>query len=175
MPVTLEEAKSFYRVISTDEDAEITRSIKLATEQAEMITNRQLSKATYEGYLDAFTVSVKLPKPPLVEVQKVEYIDVDGATQLFTDYTVDDVSVPAVLTFWSTPSDVSTEGVNNVIVTYECGYEQEEMPASIQGFILNVGLTRFENREGEVVGTITDSSFADNVKHLLDSYRIRPI
>lgn len=171
-PVTLDEAKAFFRVIGTGEDAEITRVIKMATEQAENITNRQLNTATYEGYLDAFPVSVKIPKPPLVSVQKVEYIDVNGSTQAFTDYLVDDLVEPAVIKFNSTPTDVRDE-INSVIVTFQCGYTT--VPASIQSYVLNAALTRFENREGEVTGTITDSSFADNVKKLLDSYRVRPV
>ncbi|UFH59832.1 head-tail connector protein [Sulfurovum mangrovi] len=172
MPVTLQEAKDFFRVIGTDEDDEITRVIKMATEQAEIITNRQLNIATYEGYLDAFPVSVKIPKPPLVSVQKVEYIDVNGSAQAFTDYLVDELVEPAVIQFNSTPTDVRDE-INSVIVTFQCGYT--EVPASIQSYVLNAALTRFENREGEVVGTITDSKFAANARKLLDSYRVIPV
>jgi len=172
LPVTIDEAKAFYRVIGTDEDDVITRSITAATEKAEQITNRQLVEATYEGYLDAFQSVVVLPKPPFVSVTKVEYIDVDGVTQVWTDFYMDDVIEPAVLYFDSFPSAVKTDGVNNVIITFVCGYET--VPSLIESFILNYGLTRFENREGEVIGTIVNSDIADNVKHLLDSYRIIP-
>jgi uncharacterized phiE125 gp8 family phage protein len=172
-PVTLEETKKFYRVIGTDQDTVITRTIGSATAKAEQITNRQFVIATYEGYLDCFKDAVKVPKPPLVSVDKVEYIDVDGVTQLWTDYTVDDVVEPAVIYFDSFPSDVKTEGVNNVIVTFQCGYT--EVPEPVQDFILNYGLTRFENREGEVIGTIVNDEIASNVKHLLDDYRIIPV
>jgi uncharacterized phiE125 gp8 family phage protein len=172
MPVTLDEAKAFFRVVGTAQDAEITRVINMATEQAENITNRQLNTATYEGYLDAFPALVKIPKPPLVSVTKVEYIDVDGVTQSFTDFVVDDKVEPAVLRFDSVPTDVKDE-INSVIVTFQCGYAT--VPASIQSYVLNTALTRFENREGEVVGTITDSSFGANVKKLLDSYRVIPV
>lgn len=172
MPVTLEEAKAFFRVIGTDEDAEITRVVKMASEQAEIITNRQLNTATYEGYLDSFPLSAVIPRPPLVSVTKVEYIDVNGAKQAFTDYTVDALVEPAVIRFNSVPTDVQDD-INSVIVTFQCGYTA--VPASIQSYVLNTALTRFENREGEVTGATPDSSFAANVKRLLDSYRVIPV
>lgn len=173
LPVTPEEAKSFYRVIGAGDDVDISRSLEAATEKAEQITNRQLIAATYAGYLDSFQSIVVLPKPPFVSVTKVEYIDVNGETKVWTDFYMDDVIEPAVLYFGSFPSDVKTDGVNNVIITYDCGYTT--VPALIKSFILNYGLTRFENREGEIIGVSTNSDIADNVKHLLDSYRIIPV
>lgn len=173
MPVTTEEAKGFFRIIGSDEDAEIIRAVKMATEQAENITNRQLCAATYEGYLDSFVSSVKIPKPPLVSVLGVEYIDTDGIIQIWTDYYIDTIAEPAVLYFDSFPSDVKTDGVNNVIITFVCGYD--EVPASIQSYILNNALTRFENRENEVIASSVDSSISENVKRLLDSYRVIPV
>ena len=173
LPVTLDEAKSYYRVIGTDEDADITRSITAATEKAEQITNRQLKTATYEGYLDCFASSVKLPKPPFSSITKVEYIDVDGVTQLFTDFYVDNVEEPSVLYFRTTPSDVRTDEVNNVIITFICGYDTT--PSAIQSWMLVYGLTLFENRENLVIGTIVSDDPKRYFDHLLDSYRIIPV
>jgi len=173
LPVTLTEAKAFYRVIGTDQDVEITRTLSLATEKAEQITNRQIVRATMEAFCDTFKSSFAIPKPPLVSVTKVEYIDVNDAIQPWTDYYIDDVIEPAVIYFNTVPADVRTEGANNVIITYECGYA--EVPESIKYFVLNYGLTRFENREGEVIGTIVNDDIAENVKHLLDDYRIIPV
>jgi len=172
-PVTLAEAKSFYRVLGSDADADITRSIEAATEHAEQITNRQLSTATYAGYLDGFVSSVKLPKPPLKSVDKVEYIDADGVTQTFTGFTIDDVSVPAVLYFNSTPAGVKTDGTNNVIVTFTSGYDK--VPSAIQSWVLIYGLTLFENRENLVDGVSVNSDKEAYFDHLLDSYRIIPV
>ena len=173
MPVTLDEAKAFYRVIGNEEDADVLRSINAATEKAEQITNLQICTATYEGYMDAFPVSVVLPKPPLVSVQKVEYIDADGLTQPFTDYDLDDIANPAVIYFDSRPSDVKTDGVNNVIVTFEAGYS--DVPDAIQSWVLIYGLTLFENRENIVVGASFSAEGKQYYDHLLDSFRIVPL
>ena len=173
LPVSLTEAKDFYRVIGTDSDADITRSLTAATEKAEQVTNRQLLTATYEGYLDAFQNVVKLTKPPFQSITKIEYIDTDGATQLWTDYYLDSVVEPSVLYFNSFPSDVKTDGVNNVIITYVCGYTT--VPQAITSWILVYGLTLFENRENLTVGISVDASPKRYFDHLLDSYRIIPV
>lgn len=172
--VSLTDARNAFRVIGTDSDADITRTIAAATALAVQLTNRQLSRVTYEGYLNAFAYEVKLPKPPLVSVTSVKYKDASGTLQTWTDYEIDDVAEPAVIYFNSLPSDVRRTGVNNVVITFECGYAADALPAPIKEYILNVGLTRFENREGEVLGTIVNTDISKNVERMLDSYRIIP-
>ncbi len=173
LPLTLDEVKAYYRVIGNSEDAVIIRTITAATEKAEQITNSQLQTATYEGYLDSFQSVVTLPKPPLVSVTKVEYTDTDGLTQEWTDYVVDDVAVPAVIYFDSFPSDVETDGVNNVVITFECGYTT--VPSAITSWMLIYGLTMFENRENVAINVSVDESLTAHYNHLLDSYRIIPV
>lgn len=173
LPVTLAEAQGFFRVIGAEYDADINRALSTATAKAEQITNRQLEVATYAGYLDAFQSSIALPKPPFKTVSKVEYIDKDGATKTFSDYYIDDVAVPAKLYFNSFPSDVNDDGVNNVIITFDCGYTT--VPDTIKSWILAYALTLFENREHLLVGaTVTDEP-SKFLKHLLDDYRIIPV
>lgn len=173
LPVTLLEAQAFYRVVGSEHNADITRSLSAATERAQQITNRQLVTATYAGYLNAFQSVIALSKPPFVSVSKVEYIDIDGATQSWTDFYVDDVQDPSVLYFNTFPSDVKTDGVNNVIITYICGYTT--VPDAIKSWILIYGLTLFENRENLVLGVAVDASISKYYDHLLDSYRIIPV
>lgn len=172
-PVVLDLAqiKSFYRVIGDDSNDDIDLTIDAAVNKAEQMTNRQLSVAVYEGYLSSFKTA-KIPKPPLIEVQKVEYINTDGVKTAFSDYEVDSLVEPAVITFNSTPSDF-LGGKNSVIVTYQCGYAT--LPAAIRQWLLINGLTYFENRENIVVGTIVNTGNKVYTDHLLDDYRIRPL
>jgi uncharacterized phiE125 gp8 family phage protein len=168
LPVSLVEAKNHYRVIGNEEDDVITASLTAATQRAEQITNRQLITATYEGYLNAFCSEVKLPKPPFKSVSKVEYVDVEGATKIWNDYYIDDVAEPAVMYFSSFPSDAKTEGVNNVIITYICGYDTT--PEAIKSWIKVSGLTLFEDRN------LSKDDLNDSyINRLLDSYRIIPV
>ena len=173
LPVSVEEAKIFYRIIGNDEDELIYQTIETATAKAEQITNRQLSLATHKGYLNAFETYVTIPKPPLVSVVSVEYIDVNGATKQWTDFSVEDVSEPAQITFWSLPSDVRSDDVNNVIITFQCGYVS--VPSALKSWILIYGLTLFENRENIVIGSIVNDTMRGYTDRLLDDYRIVPL
>ncbi|MDD5359487.1 MAG: phage gp6-like head-tail connector protein [Sulfurovaceae bacterium] len=169
--VSLVDAKSYYRVLGDESNVDIQMTIDAAVNKAEQMTNRQLCKATYEGYLDNFKDS-KIPKPPLVSVTKVEYLNTDGERVAYTDYEVDAISVPAVISFSSTPSDYKG-GKNSVIVTFECGYET--VPAAIKQWIFINGLTYFENRENIVVGATVSTDNKKYTDHLLDDYRIIPV
>jgi len=173
MPVTLDDAKAFMRVLGNEEDTVITRAIQAATEKAEQITNRQLVQATYEGYLDGFASDVVLPKPPLMSVNGVSYVSTAGTVKAFTDYEVDDVAEPAVIHFGSTPSDVRTTGVNNVIVNFTCGYES--VPDAVASWVLSYATTLYENRQFKEVGVSGEVDFSEHLNHLLDSYRIIPV
>lgn len=173
LPVTLEEAKAHLRVLHSDEDADIELKLNTAIEKAEEITNRQLGVATYEGYMDAWMPSAKLPKPPFVEVVKVEYVDADGVKKLMPDYEVDAVQDPSVIYLNNFPSDMRTTGFNNVIITYKCGYE--EVPAKVKSWVLLYMATLYEHRENLVEGTIVSDSKSRYFDHLLDSVRVRPV
>ena len=172
LAVSLSSAKKFFRVLGDDENEDIERVIKMATEQVEIITNRQIVQATYALYLDGFSGSVRIPRPPLVSVDSVKYVNTDGDLVPFTDFFVDAVVEPAVVLFRSYPTDISTNP-NSLVITYTCGYTTT--PPSIESYILNTALTRFENREGEVVGTIANLEIGKHLIRLLDSFRVIPV
>lgn len=171
--VTLDQAKNHMKVLWNDEDADITIKLNAAVEKAGQITNRQLGQATYEGYLDRFSMVVTIPKPPLVSITKVEYIDIDGVKQTWADWYADELSEPAALYFNSLPTDVKQDGINNVIITFTCGYTA--IPASIKSWILLYTATLYEHRENLVEGTVVSDKKAEYFNHLLDDYRIVPL
>jgi len=169
--VTLEEAKEFYRILSTDEDSTIEMTIAAATAKAEQITNRQLSRTTFEFAVDGFA-AVRLPKPPFVEVKTIEYIDISGNKVVWSDFKVEMDGEIAVVSFPTTPTDAKG-GRNSVFITYEAGYE--ELPDPLKSWILIYGLTIFEQRENMVIGTSVSLEPNTYYNHLLDSYRVVPI
>lgn len=175
LPVTLEETKTHLKILHADEDSDITIKLKTAIEKAEERTNRQLGIATREGYLDQFCSLVKLSMPPLVSITKIEYKATDDTTKTLdtSSYYVDDKIDPAVLYFKSTPTDAKTDGVNNVTITYECGYSN--IPNGIKSWILLYAATLYEHRENLVDGTVVSDRKAEYFDHLLDSHRVRPL
>jgi uncharacterized phiE125 gp8 family phage protein len=100
-PVTLDEAKLQVKLpvgVAHPEDALLEDIlIPAARERGEGATNRQFRQVTWDLALDSaddWPVArgwIDLPKPPLVEVLSVTYVDVAGVTQTFAadQYLVD--------------------------------------------------------------------------------------
>lgn len=94
-PLTLDEAKAHLRVSGTDDDDTITAYLAAARLRFEQETGRQLITASYTMRLDRFPRgmdAIRLPKPPLQEVEEIRYVDANGDTQTLTedtDYIVD--------------------------------------------------------------------------------------
>ena len=82
---------------NTTVDPYVRRLITAARQRAEVATSRQLITATWDWYLDAWPYGrvLEIPKPPLLSVTHVKYLNASGtltAMTVTTDYTV---SAPA--------------------------------------------------------------------------------
>jgi uncharacterized phiE125 gp8 family phage protein len=97
-PVTTAEAKSHLRVDYSDDDTLIGSLITAARQYAEMVLDRQIITATWSMRLNRWPCvtrwnewgEIRLPKPPLVSVTSVAYVDSNGTSQTFStsDYIV---------------------------------------------------------------------------------------
>ena len=76
--ITLEEAKTYLRVDSEDENALISAMIDAAERHVELTTGRVLLTATFELVYDEVLGSIEIPKSPLQEVTKIEVISEAG-------------------------------------------------------------------------------------------------
>lgn len=146
--VSVPEVKRHLRITDNDEDSLIRTLIGAATQHAEHVTNRQLVTATYIYTLQSWSDIIRLPRPPLQNVSKVEYIDTDGVTQtLSTDvyavYTNEEPGYIALKYNQSWPS-LRTD-TDPISITYVAGYE--DVPEGIKAALkLHVGHL-FEHRE----------------------------
>jgi uncharacterized phiE125 gp8 family phage protein len=164
-PVSLEEAKSHLREVDTDNDTLIGTMVSAATKYAERFLGRALVDQTWELHLDEFPtaedeLAIKIPLPPLIEVESIKYDDASGVEQTLSDdqYVVDNVSQPGwvvPVSTWPTPNDA----VNSVRIRFRAGYldqsvspAQENVPENLKAAILlHVG-AMFAHREEVVVG-----------------------
>jgi uncharacterized phiE125 gp8 family phage protein len=82
-PVSIEEAKMHCRVDSEDEDLFVRDTlIPSARQWAETLTGRAFVTQTWELRLSWFPeYAIELPKPPLVSVTSVKYLDLAGVEQ----------------------------------------------------------------------------------------------
>ncbi len=158
-PLALAEAKLHLRVDAdlTDDDTLISALIVAARQQAEHRTGRALISQQWRLGLDQFPDdSLELPKPKLVSVQSVTYLDSNGTRQtlaggdyeVITDEMVGQL-VPAFGKSW--PS--CREHPGSVRVDYTCGFgAAADVPQSIKAWMLLAIATWYENREALTAG-----------------------
>ena len=180
--VTLDEAKSYSRVATNDDDALIQTLVDSAVDYAEGRTNRQLCVASYEaiysydeivnfvdflGWRTAIYGAIRLPKAPLKSIDSIQYQNIDG-TWSDLDSTMDrlkwDYDV-GIIEFTSALPDSAS-----VKIDYTCGYES--VPASIKSWIFAKVNTAYEYREHFVLGkvTILDNATIDQA---LDRFKVQ--
>ena len=140
-PLTLAEAKHAVRLDEdiTQDDLWLTGAIAAAREQAERITARQLLTATWELTLDGFCDPtwcyydcrlsawvIRVPKPRLLTVVSLTYLDGNGDTQTLTvedHYQVDVKDEPGrVYPAYGVSWPAARLQANSVTLTYTAGY-----------------------------------------------------
>lgn len=120
---------------------------------------------------------IELPFPQLQSVESVKYFDTAGALQTLasTQYTVDSISEPGVLTpapgtYWPDTQNIT----NAVQISYTCGYGlAAAVPAGIKSWMLMRIGALYENREEIVVGSRIVSVELPFVDRLLDPYTLQ--
>lgn len=80
-PVTLEEAKAQLKVDFTDDDVEIDRLIIAARGQVENDTRQRIVRQKWRLYYSCFADIMEVAPAFVREVDAIQYIDTDGATQ----------------------------------------------------------------------------------------------
>ena len=192
-PVSLAEAKQHLRVDGGDDDLLIGSLITAARQAAETKTGRQLITARWKLVLDAFPgpslmqsatgASFSLPghaillaKCPVQSVVSIEYMDMNGATQVMSagDYVLDVACEPARITpvFGKTwPPTLPQMGA--VSVTFDAGYgAASAVPEGLKSWIkLRVGSLYGHREEMSVLsrGRIDPLPFVDG---LLDGFKV---
>ncbi len=167
-PVTVDEAKAWSRIDTTYDDAIVGTLIKRAREHCEAITQRQFITATYGLLMDGFPTwaradvyrvterregtDIILPRPPLVSVESIAYLDANGASQTIAagDYVVSTYDEPGRIALASGKSWPSTlTQINAVTIAYTAGYgaTAASVPESIKLAMHLLFGPWFENRE----------------------------
>jgi len=147
-PITLAEAKANLRVIGTDEDTDITRMIRAARQMAEERLNRALMPQTLAFGADGFCMVLKVPRPPLREINSITYVDSDGTPQPLADYLVDEFADPPTISAAPGASWPSTRAqAGAVIVQYQAGYaDASSVPEPIRQWMLLAINAFYEHR-----------------------------
>jgi len=130
-PLSLAEVKTQCGLESNDHDEILSDLISAATGWAENFTDRAFIAQTWDVTLDGFPDGqcVYLPKPPLISVTYVKYVDTSGTLTTWDEdnYTVELGTGPnaqqgrisrSETTLWPTTQDAP----NAVTIRYRAGY-----------------------------------------------------
>lgn len=172
-PITLARAKAHLRVVINDEDDYIASLITAARTMAEGRINRTLVQRQLVAAFPAWCTRMALPKPPLVSVDNVIYLDTDGAEQSLDTYDVYEHDTPAALALpYGTSPPALRWRPDAIRVTYTAGYADGNVPASILSWMLLVIGTLYDNRASSITGTITSSLPDDFMTWMLQPYMV---
>jgi len=174
-PVTTAEAKAHLRVTFTDDDTYIDGLVASARAWCETYTGRQFVTATWTWKLDEFPSVFSVPRPSLVSVTSIVYIDENGASQTLATsvYDVDTTSKPGrvALAYNQTWPDIRGD-IDSVSVVFVAGYGAESsVPDAIKSAILLLVGHWYANREDVVIGTIA-GQLPNGAKALLSPYKL---
>jgi uncharacterized phiE125 gp8 family phage protein len=152
-PLTVAEVKAHLRIDGNDEDQLLSTYIKAATAFVQNECGIQIMRATLKLTLDEFPSVdyIKLPRPPLVSVSSIDYLDGDGVSQTFSTTNVATDATPAVGRIvlkdgvdWPDTDDQLAA----VSVTYLAGYaDRSSLPADVRVLLLLLVGTFYEHRE----------------------------
>jgi uncharacterized phiE125 gp8 family phage protein len=163
---------------NTTEDPLLVAQLTAAREHVENLTGRALITQTLRCYLDRFPgcTAIKLPRPNLLTVTSVQYVDENGDTQTLSasDYTVDTAHLPGrILLNWDATWPSTLDQPNSVIVNYTAGYgpARSDVPGALRVAMKLLIGDMYQNREASIIGTIqTDNP---TVAALLASYEFK--
>lgn len=125
-PLSLVEVKSWLRVEHNADDIDISALVVAARGLVEEFLGRQLVSATWRltaGWFPDF--EIRLPKPPLLSIASIQYLDTAGVLQTLDDetYDVDAAADPGVVMPASGYSWPATRThPQSVRITYQAGY-----------------------------------------------------
>lgn len=193
-PVTLTDVKRQVRVDIHDDNDYLQDLVKRAVGWCENYTRRAFITQTWELKCDEWwderyasasrfaswrtrtERAIFIPRPPLIAVSSITYLDLDGNTDTVASsvYRVDSSSEPGRITLdynqtW--PSDLRMVS-NPITITHTAGYgARAAVPDEIKQAILMLVGHWYENREASLVGTIS-KNIEYSVQDILSPYQL---
>lgn len=169
-PLSLLELKDWIREDLDEQDALLSELITDARAIAENYLRRAIPQQTLALHMDMFPEVIKVPRPPLVSVTSIEYVDADGATQTLSSslYRVDADSDPGRITpSWDNSWPTTRYVTGAVTVTYVAGYAS--CPTPIKRAIARIVADQVRWRGDTIEGSPGEISMS--AKALLTPYR----
>jgi len=164
LPYSLANIKQYLRVLDNHQDYQINLMAQSYLLKAEEITNLVLQGVTeFEWRVEGGFRDLILPKNPVTEIVKVEYVDNSDVTK---DFSLDNVEYSFTLGVTKTPFTLNFEGdiplAKEIIVTFKAGFK-----------ILDSRVEMFLNAKvGEEYDGLADAERSGYIDRMLDSLRV---
>lgn len=155
-PVTVNDARKHCRIFTNDEDGMIEGWIVAARRYCESYLDRQLVSATWLLKFSEFPEVIYVPRPPLVSVTSISYVDTAGAAQTLSASAYE-VKTPTKAQGRIELADgYSWPSIRSATVTYVAGYgSASAVPQTIKHAIYMLVAGWCEHREGILQGSIS--------------------
>lgn len=173
--VTVDELRLHTRSENANEDDFLGTLIDAATEQAEAFCRRRFVTQTWRATFDGFPHhAIVLPRPPLVSVTYLRYLDTSGIEQTLSSdlYSVKTGAVPGrIVQAYGTCWPIARCEEDSVRVQYVCGYGgAASVPAGIRQGVLLIASTLYANRE--TVAPVSMQQIPHSAEWLLGPHRV---
>lgn len=193
-PVSLAEAKAHCRVDFIDDDALIVGLIRTMRLRAEALTRRALITQRWRYTTDAFPSGalitrqwrfatntapygvLVLPKPALISVESVKYLDAAGVLQTLSPSAYDvhaEELMGGIVPIYGTTWPDTRAQLGSVQVEYTAGYgTAADVPQPIKSWMLCYIAAAYENRASTITGRSISAIDLPFVDALLDDYLV---
>lgn len=150
--LTAEQARAHLRIDDAGEDALLTGFIAAAADYVERETGTALAQADYVLTLDAWPIDgvIRLPVPPLVSVESIEYRDPSGTDVEMspTSFVFDAYHRPGRVVLFERPAVASIPAA--IRVNFIAGYAADTIPPTLLHAVKMLVGHFYENREAAI-------------------------
>ena len=177
-PVTLQQMRAHLRLgDDVSEDALVQAYTDAAVDYIERETNTTLGTGTFKLVLDGFPDdaddAIRLPRPPLIDVSEVSYVDADGYSRTLSTnaYTIDTASQPGrIILYGGQQWPTTNDRPGSVTIEFLAGYSEGDLPPTLGAAIRLLAAQMFEQREAAHDRTLTEVPFA--LRAILQQHRM---
>lgn len=151
--ITAFDAKKFGKIEDSIDNDTVNDALQAVISEAEEITKKLFSVRTVVARYNRGDYELSMPYGPVVSVESVQYIESDGTTSLGKFLQIG--NVVRLLNYKG----------GAVVIEYTAGYN--DVPAPIKQAVKQAFLTAYEDRQDNVIGTISGMIPTSSRKRLM--------